>query len=241
LSMTSYFLTTAEAQRYRESRINFHHMVVSKVVNYLQLAQPLDLILDVGCGTGHSTQAFAALAKNIVGVDHSKAMLSLALSGDNIRYEVQSAEDIDQLGIRPNMIIAGQSFHWFNRRIFLKKSQQILKEGGTLIIFTHAINHSELAEMDKDFPQPFPVQTKFKEEAEILGFTQLDLLVTKETIRRSKQDIINHLRTLSSVEKEFQSDPKLAASKLGRYFFNVQDQEEIELTSSSQIWLLKKT
>jgi SAM-dependent methyltransferase len=238
--MSSYFLTPAEAQRYLESRINFHHIVVSKVVKYLRLSQPLDLILDVGCGTGHSTQAFAALANNIIGVDHSKAMLSLALPGENIRYEVQSAEEIDQLAIRPDMIIAGQSFHWFNRRIFLKKSQQILKEGGTLIIFTHAINHPDLSQMDKDFPQPFPVQTKFKEEAEILGFIHLDLLVTQETIRRSKQDIINHLRTLSSVEKEFQNDPKLAASKLAHYFFSLDNKAEIELTSSSQIWILKK-
>lgn len=238
--MSSYFLTPAEAQRYLDSRINFHHLVVSKVVNYLRLTQPLELILDVGCGTGHSTQAFAALAKNIVGVDHSKAMLSLALPGENIRYEVQSAEDIDQLALRPDMIIAGQSFHWFNRQMFLKKSQDILTEAGTLVIFTHAINHPELSQMDKDFPQPFPVQTKFKEEAEILRFTHLDLLVTQETIRRSKREIINHLRTLSSVEKEFQNDPKLAASKLARYFSGAQDDEEFELTSSSQIWILKK-
>lgn len=239
--MSSFFLTTAEAQRYLESRIHFHPMVVSKVVNYLALKNPLELILDVGCGTGHSTIAFAAHAKKIVGVDCSPAMLAVALKGDNVRYEVLPAEKIDELGLMPDMITAGQSFHWFERRVFLGKCQQILKPGGTLIIFNHSLHHPELDLFDHDFPQPFPTKKMFKEEAEILGLRQLLMSTEQETIELTKSAILGHLRTLSSVEKEFQRDPTEAARKLDRYFSHAKPNNVFKLTSSSQVWILQKS
>ncbi len=238
--MSSYFLTLTEAQRYSDSRINFHHMVVSKVVNYLKLSNLIPLILDVGCGTGQSTKAFAPLAQKIIGIDHSEAMLSLAVQGENISYQTMRAEEIDQLKISPDMIIAGQSFHWFDRRLFFNKVHQTLKPKGHLVIFTHALEHKEIDSLSKDFPQPFPTNNKYKEEAEIFGLIHRDLFLIQETICLTKKKIIDHLRTLSSVQKEFNRDSACASLKLAKYFTDANDDDKFDISSHSQIWILKR-
>jgi len=210
------------------------------VVNYLKLSDPLKLILDVGCGTGHSTQAFAAMAEKIIGIDHSEAMLAVALKGENITYLQESAEKIDQLNMTPDMIIAGQSFHWFDRSKFFKNAQQILKHKGHVIVFTHAIDHPELVSLNRDFPRSFKLEINLKEEAKNFGFIQRDHFFVHEKICLTKIKILNHLRTLSSVENAFKADSNLAALMLAKYFATSKDDEELSLTSSSEVWILQK-
>ena len=238
--MPSYFLSEAEAQRYLESRIFFHPKVASKVVNYLNLVDPLDLILDVGCGTGQSSLAFAPFAKKVLAIDPSEAMLKRAHKSENIEYKYGKAEEIDSLHISADMIIAGQSFHWFEKRLFYSKARKILKAGGYLIIFTHALNHIELQKFESDFPSPFIQNNKNKEEAAIFDFEHIDFLIHSESIRIKKKELYQYFLTLSSVQQAMNMNEKDAQEKLSRYFKDIEDEDEIKLSSDSAIWILKK-
>lgn len=238
--MASYFLSEAEAQRYLESRIYFHPNVASKVVNYLGLAEPLDLILDVGCGTGQSSLAFAPYAKKVLAIDASEAMLKLAHQRENIEYKKGKAEEIDDFNISADMIIAAQSFHWFQKRIFYSKARQILKPNGHLVIFTHALNHVELQKFETDFPSPFSHHNKNKEEAAIFDFEHLDFLTHSEPLSIKKRELYQYFLTLSSVQQVINQDEKNALEKLSHYFKSFGDEDVIDLSSDAAIWILKK-
>jgi len=54
-SERNYFAYQSAASRYASARPYFHPLVIGKIKDYLQLQEPLQRALDIGCGTGQST------------------------------------------------------------------------------------------------------------------------------------------------------------------------------------------
>ena len=101
-------------------------------------------ILDIGCGTGKSTEPiYDAAGKrkvSVIGIDPDEAMLHEArLSAKKkklpIEYVQGTAENLPFQENTFNAIISGAAFHWFGSKRTVAKINNVLKKNGVFVIF----------------------------------------------------------------------------------------------------------
>lgn len=94
--------------------------------------------LDVGCGTGNYTNAFAKRGFKFTGVDPSEAMLTKAwMQSSNVNWLKGKAENLDL----PNQFFDGINasltiHHWDDLEQGFQELYRVLKPGGKLVVFT---------------------------------------------------------------------------------------------------------
>ncbi|BAS26859.1 class I SAM-dependent methyltransferase [Limnochorda pilosa] len=131
----NFFRYNSEAARYARFRPYFHPMVVERVRKRLELDEPLEHALDVGCGTGQSAVALKPIARSITGVDSSRSMLEEALSDECVRYVEAPAEDLPFRDESYELVTVSLALHWFERAKFLFEAARVLKNNGWLVIY----------------------------------------------------------------------------------------------------------
>jgi len=134
--ITNPFVYAAAARRYARGRPNFHAQVVRRVGSVLRVNKArVDLAVDVGCGTGASSIAFAAVARRVLAIDPSRAMLACAREHARIAYVQAPAERIPTKRASADLVVAGVAYHWFDQSRFLKEAMRVLKPGGWLVVY----------------------------------------------------------------------------------------------------------
>src|SRR4051812_42385532 len=104
VSVINPFVKPEEARRYQEFRPVYHHLPFEEVRR--EVGRKLERALDMACGTGHSTEALAAICGSVVGCDLSSAMLQEARQRlPGIRFVESSAEQT---------LLEEQSFEFIN-------------------------------------------------------------------------------------------------------------------------------
>jgi SAM-dependent methyltransferase len=96
-------------------------------------------VLDLGTGTGVIARSIAEMGCLVTGVDISAEQLSAAQEldrqrGVHVDYLCRAAENTDLPDRSFDLIIAGQSWHWFNRLRVAAECRRILVSGGALVI-----------------------------------------------------------------------------------------------------------
>ena len=131
------FVYSAAARRYARGRPNFHAQVVRRVQRVLRVNKAeVDLVVDVGCGTGASSIAFASVARRVLAIDPSIAMLACARKNARVTYARAQAERIPAKKASADLVVAGVAFHWFDQSRFLKEAMRVLKPGGWLVVYS---------------------------------------------------------------------------------------------------------
>jgi SAM-dependent methyltransferase len=91
------------------------------------------LVVDLGCGTGLATRAWAERSAEVVGVEPNPRMLDRARAATdqpNVRYvEAYAAETGLDAG-RADVVTSFQSFHWMKPQPVLAEAARILRDGG---------------------------------------------------------------------------------------------------------------
>lgn len=101
-------------------------------VRWLTGNDPLS-ILELGAGTGKLTAALVELGHDVHATDPDPAMLDrLAQNVPVARISQTSAEDIPAADASYDLVIAGQSYHWFDKDEALPEIARVLKRGGSL-------------------------------------------------------------------------------------------------------------
>jgi SAM-dependent methyltransferase len=91
------------------------------------------LVVDLGCGTGLATRAWADRADDVVGVEPNPRMVErarVATRRPNVRYVEAYAADTGLPGDEVDLVTAYQSFHWMEPQPVLAEAARLLRTGG---------------------------------------------------------------------------------------------------------------
>ena len=141
----------------------------------------INTIVDIGCGTGLSTEVCSEFANNVIGIEPSIDMLNIAKTKENNKMKFIKGYG-EKTGIEnecADIVICSQSFHWMEPEPTIKEIYRILKKGG---IF---------AAIDAEYP---PVINK---ELEILNNhlrRKTAMLENPESKWRDKAEHLNNIR-----------------------------------------------
>lgn len=134
--MPDLFDSPAMAAGYARSRPPVHPHIIERVVERLNLSQPVARALDVGCGAGLSTRPLLPIARQCIGIEPVDAMVRLAASTmPEASFIVGGAET---LPVRPHsvdLITAAGSLNYADIDRFFPEAVRILQPGGVLVIY----------------------------------------------------------------------------------------------------------
>jgi ubiquinone/menaquinone biosynthesis C-methylase UbiE len=126
------FDTLADA--YQAFRTGYSETLVEQVVSYGQLAGTA--VLDVACGTGISTAAFAAKGCVMTGLDPSAPMLAHARAAlPNARFQEGRAEAIPFADKVFRGALCAQAMHWMDQPRAIAEMTRVVVPGGIVAIW----------------------------------------------------------------------------------------------------------
>ena len=141
--MESVWKKSSDAGNYDQVRPDYPRQVVDVSINYLRQKYegPLSLALDIGCGTGKSTEHLISPFENVVGCDPSLAMLEEAQKNfglhGHVKFIQANAEDLAMF--EPNsiqLILASRCIHYFDHKKFFEEADRVLVPNGVLVYYT---------------------------------------------------------------------------------------------------------
>lgn len=118
------------ADIYEKARPTVPQYPIRKICSYL--GKKPERVVDLGCGTGLSTVAWLQVASDIVGIEPSSDMISVAhkKESENIKF-IQAFSDNTTLPDNyADVVICSQSFHWMEPKATLREVNRILKVNG---------------------------------------------------------------------------------------------------------------
>ena len=118
------------ADIYDDARPTIPGFALKTIVRYLGYKP--EVVVDLGCGTGLSTTMWANCAKEVIGVEPSFDMLSVAMNKQNetIRFVGGYGHDTGLGSDFADVVVCSQSFHWMEPHTTLAEVNRILKDGG---------------------------------------------------------------------------------------------------------------
>lgn len=119
---------------YDEGRPKLPKQAIEILKTYLD--NNIDTIVDIGCGTGLSTEVCTNYANTVIGIDPSIDMLNQAKLKENSKLQFKQAF-ADNTGLENNIadiVICSQAFHWMEPKSTIQEVFRILKKGGIFAI-----------------------------------------------------------------------------------------------------------
>jgi SAM-dependent methyltransferase len=125
------------ADAYNKTRPRYPQELIHRAVELAQLPQDA-LILEVGCGPGTATTAFAQLGFSMLCLEPSQKMCQLArhncIQYPSVEITNTSFEEWQLEPGKFNAVLAATSFHWVSSEIGYAKAADALKEDGYLVL-----------------------------------------------------------------------------------------------------------
>jgi SAM-dependent methyltransferase len=125
------------AEAYNKTIPNYPQELIKRVLKLAQLSSQAK-ILEIGCGSGKATVAFAELGFSLVCVEPNPDFCQLAkkncASYPNVEIQNISFEDWQPKFENFDAVLAATSIHWIPAEIAYSKAASTLKENGFLIL-----------------------------------------------------------------------------------------------------------
>ncbi len=141
IQVMSFFSFQRVAEGYANHRPYYHPLVMNSIRQRLILEGKLKNTLDVGCGTGLSTKALKELSDNVIGIDGSKQMITVAntIRDEQITYHQAPAEKLPFDDESFDLITVCGAINWIDRARFFPEAKRVLKEQGWVILYDNFI------------------------------------------------------------------------------------------------------
>lgn len=100
------------------------------------LNNEIEVIVDIGCGTGNSTEICTDYANKVIGIEPSEDMLKKAREKENSKLTFLKGYG-NNTGLESNIadiVICSQAFHWMEPDSTIKEVSRILKKGGIFAV-----------------------------------------------------------------------------------------------------------
>lgn len=138
-------------QNYVKFRPHYPREIVPFLKDKIALT-PEKIIADIGSGTGISSELFLANGNTVYGVEPNKEMRQAAeeLFKNNKKF-VSINGTAEQTTLADNsvdVIVAGQAFHWFDRKATKKEFQRIAKSQAHLVLIWYSRNMESLFQQE---------------------------------------------------------------------------------------------
>ena len=112
--------------------------IIHQALNYLD-SPKAHRVVDLGCGTGISTSIWSEFATEVIGIEPSEEMLSIAkqkkATEANISYMTGYADNIPLPPRTADVLTCSQSFHWMEPTSTLNEINRVLNDNGVLVIY----------------------------------------------------------------------------------------------------------
>ncbi|PIG92348.1 class I SAM-dependent methyltransferase [Gloeocapsopsis sp. IPPAS B-1203] len=136
----NWYSTAADA--YNQVRPRYPQQLINRAVELAKLPDKA-VILEVGCGPGIATVAFADRGFSMICLEPNQEMCQLAQQNctqyPNVKIVNTSFEEWQLETKKFNAIVAATSFHWISPEIGYSKAATALKDNGSLILLWNAI------------------------------------------------------------------------------------------------------
>jgi SAM-dependent methyltransferase len=150
---------------------------------------PLELVVDLGSGTGLSARAWAARAVEVVGIEPNQSMLSVALartSEANVRYVAAFADETGLPDESVDLVTCSQSFHWMNRAPVLSEAARVLRPGGVFAAYDYDMPPLVHPEVDAAFRDHLDLRRRSRDGHEVeAGWTRTPKASHLDAIKES--------------------------------------------------------
>lgn len=128
------------AANYRTSKVHASGPDLDRMIKAASLSEDA-LVLDAGCGAGHTAMAFADMAGQVIACDFTRAMLhqveklARELGAGNVRAQLADVESLPFPSGRFDLIATRYSaHHWLRPERALAEFLRLLKPDGALLI-----------------------------------------------------------------------------------------------------------
>lgn len=125
------------ADAYNQFRPRYPKHLIARVVEVAQL--PVEAtILEIGCGPGTATVAFAELGFSMLCLEPNQAFFQLAQQNckqyPSVEIQNTSFEEYSLEARQFDAVLAASSFHWVSSEVKYRKVAEALPENGSLIL-----------------------------------------------------------------------------------------------------------
>jgi SAM-dependent methyltransferase len=112
------------------------------------------LVVDLGCGTGLSTRAWAGRAGRVIGVEANARMVAQARAAtevSNVEFVEGFAHEAEIDDESADIVTCAQSFHWMEPAPVLAEAARMLRDGGVFAAYDYDVVPVVQPEVDAAF------------------------------------------------------------------------------------------
>ncbi len=201
------FVEKEEAKRYEAYRPLYHHLPVAHLRGFW--GRNIPKALDVACGTGHSTAAFAEISDSIIGCDISESMLLEARKKSQAQFILAKAEELPFDDSTFDYVNISMAFQWLDQPKFLKEAKRVLSAKGYLGIDNYGFTGRSLESehllgayksFDKQFMRTPPRNKNYPDDCDLqtAGFQLAETFDYNHDVPMNKNHFVNYLMTRSN-------------------------------------------
>jgi SAM-dependent methyltransferase len=132
------FIFDEVAELYDRARPSYPDALIEDVISQTAIP-PQGQILELGCGSGQATEAFARRGFSLVCLEPGPQLAALARSRLARFDSVEVVSSTFERWSCPvgffDLVISAQAFHWLDPTIRLRKAAEALRPGGHLAVF----------------------------------------------------------------------------------------------------------
>ncbi|XP_078605721.1 putative methyltransferase DDB_G0268948 isoform X1 [Branchiostoma floridae x Branchiostoma japonicum] len=179
--MSNHLFSEADhAELYQKYRPKWSSEFAEKVVTFVKekKSSPLLHAVDIGCGSGQSSEILAPHFQHVLGIDVSEPQIAMASANNklnNVEYRVAPAESIPVPDESVDLVMCLEAAHWFDMEKFNAEVDRVLVPGGCLAVagtIEEKFSQDELTNISHEFLRQGPMKDCWHENLVRYLFTE---------------------------------------------------------------------